>query len=90
MSMLWAFALIMVRPTHMKQIGPGMWQQTVFTVRCPYCTEGNEFRLMVGLNGSADGTFFCSKCRHLARSGDPAFKCLCANCRKLNGGESRA
>jgi len=74
----------------MKQMGPEIWQHMVFTVRCPYCTEGNDFRLMVGLNGSADGTFFCSKCHHLARPSDPAFKCLCAHCRNLNRAESRS
>jgi hypothetical protein len=62
----------------------------VSTVRCPYCAEGNEFRRMVGLNVSEDGTFFCSKCHHLARSTDPAFSCLCANCRNLNRSETRS
>lgn len=71
-------------------MGPEIWQQMVFTVRCPYCIAGNDFRLMVGLNGSADGTLFCSKCHHLARSADPSFKCLCANCRNLNRGETRS
>jgi hypothetical protein len=57
-------------------------------VRCPYCAEGKDFRAMVGLTGGDDGTFFCSRCHHLARSSDPAFKCLCPNCRKLNHAES--
>jgi len=62
----------MNRPQHMAQ------------ARCAYCVENNEFRLMIDLTGGAGGTFYCTKCHHLTRSGEPALPCLCANCRKLN------
>jgi hypothetical protein len=65
-------------------------ENLVFTVRCPYCAEGDQFRPMIGLNGSEDGAFFCSKCHHLARPADPAFKCVCANCRNLDRTQTRS
>jgi hypothetical protein len=53
-------------------------------VRCPYCVQGNDFRLMVDLTGGAGGTFYCDACRHLVRAGDREFCCLCAHCRRMN------
>ena len=58
------------------------WQPA--ELRCPYCVEGNHFRSMVDLTDVPGGLTFCTKCRHLAHPRDLTFKCLCANCRKLN------
>ena len=66
--------------------GLGAWKQIVSTLRCPYCVQGNDFRPMVELSGRSDGTFFCSKCHHVAGSAEGALKCGCANCRNLNRG----
>ncbi len=63
---------------------PQVWKQIVLTLRCPYCVQGYEFRPMVELSGSPDGTFFCSKCHHMAGSAEGTLKCGCANCRGLN------
>jgi hypothetical protein len=61
----------------------GAWKQIALTVRCPYCLEGDDFRPMVEVSGQRDGTFFCSRCHHIARSAEPAFKCGCSNCTQL-------
>jgi len=52
-------------------------------VRCPFCVQGHEFRLMVDLSGGLGGTFYCTSCRHLVRAGEPEFRCLCPNCHAL-------
>jgi hypothetical protein len=54
-------------------------------VRCPFCIQGNEFRVMVDLTGGLGGIFYCSACRHLIRRGKPDFHCLCRSCQKLEG-----
>jgi hypothetical protein len=51
-------------------------------VRCPYCVQGNEFKAMIDLTGGAGGIFYCTTCRHLVRTGEPEFRCLCPNCKK--------
>jgi hypothetical protein len=62
---------------------PGAWKHAGTTRRCPYCVEGLDFRAMVELSGNPDGTFFCSKCHHVAGSAEAAFHCRCTNCRNL-------
>jgi hypothetical protein len=62
----------------------GVWKQIVLTLRCPYCAEGQDFRCMVELSGRPDGTFFCSKCHHVACSAEATFKCGCSNCQNVN------
>jgi len=52
-------------------------------VRCPFCVQGNEFRRMVDLTGGIGRMFYCSACRHLIRTGEPEFQCLCRGCRSL-------
>jgi hypothetical protein len=37
---------------------------------------------MIDLTGGAGGTFYCTNCRHLVRTGEPQFQCLCSNCRR--------
>jgi hypothetical protein len=60
----------------------------VETVRCPFCVQNNEFKPMVELTAGTSGTFYCTNCRHLIRTGEPAFDCLCVNCRKLKASTS--
>jgi hypothetical protein len=48
------------------------------SMRCPYCVEGREFKLMT-VRGSEDWQM-CSNCGHLAMSNNPDFKCPCAKC----------
>lgn len=70
--------------------GPEAWKQIVLTLRCPYCVHGHDFRPMVELSGRPDGTFFCSKCHHVAGSSAETLKCGCANCRSLNQNSSQS
>ncbi len=51
-------------------------------VRCPYCVDGREFRLMV-LRVDSD-SHICLNCGHLAMAKNPEFKCRCAKCTTLN------
>lgn len=50
-------------------------------IRCPYCTEGNDFKVMVG---RADGEWFlCVRCSHVTMPQDQAFQCKCDKCDEL-------
>lgn len=50
-------------------------------IRCPFCVEGNAFKLMTGI---ASGRFICDRCGHVAQPLDERFICTCPNCRQLN------
>ena len=52
------------------------------SVRCPYCVEGREFRLM--LDHDSDECYLCASCGHLAMPGHPEFSCPCTKCFALN------
>jgi len=52
-------------------------------VRCPYCVQGNEFRVMTDLSGDARSIFYCASCRHLVRTAEADFQCLCPGCMSL-------
>ena len=52
------------------------------SIRCPYCVEGREFKLM--LNRDSDECYLCANCGHLAMPGHPEFKCACTKCFDLN------
>jgi len=49
-------------------------------VRCPFCVLGDDFRPML----EKPDWFICEQCGHTLLTGDPEFKCRCANCVKLN------
>src|SRR5450755_1823304 len=49
-------------------------------VRCPYCVEGSQFKLMVG---HVDGRFICARCGHISHLNDPSFVCSCLKCENL-------
>jgi len=49
--------------------------------RCPYCIDGNEFKLMAqSLEGSRIVFFLCKKCGHIAKPSEEMFMCWCAKC----------
>jgi hypothetical protein len=54
-------------------------------IRCPYCVQDNEFRIMLDLSGGVGGMFYCAGCRHLVRMEVPDFQCLCRACMNLRG-----
>lgn len=70
--------------------GTGVWKQTLITLRCPFCSEGHNFRPMIELSGRPDGMFFCSSCHHMAHPAQSAFRCECTNCKDLNRGSGRS
>jgi len=47
--------------------------------RCPYCVEGDEFKLMT----QTGSVFVCQRCGHLVSLSDPNFFCDCWQCRRL-------
>jgi len=52
-------------------------------IRCPYCVQGYEFRLMTDLTAGSGGIFYCPSCRHLVRTAEPDFRCFCRGCTSL-------
>jgi len=48
--------------------------------RCPYCVEGDEFKLLE-LAGSL---FYCERCGHRSRPADPSYVCDCPNCERMH------
>lgn len=52
------------------------------SIRCPYCVDGENFKLMVAQTGG--DWFLCGRCGHLALPSSPAFRCLCKKCIALN------
>jgi predicted RNA-binding Zn-ribbon protein involved in translation (DUF1610 family) len=51
-------------------------------IRCPYCVEGREFRLM--LSRDSEECYLCANCGHLAMPKHPGFNCPCTKCIALN------
>jgi len=60
------------------------WRQSKrpISVRCPYCIEGREFKMM--FNRDSEECFWCSNCGHLAMPKHPNFKCPCTKCIAIN------
>src|ERR1700756_4207280 len=50
-------------------------------IRCPYCADGIDFRLMMR-QGRSDW-YVCGGCGHLALPSSPFYQCICKNCNKL-------
>jgi Zn ribbon nucleic-acid-binding protein len=55
-------------------------RRTRKVVGCPYCVEGDTFRLMIG---HLDGRFICIQCGYMARADDLQFTCYCPRCLRL-------
>ena len=52
-------------------------------VRCPYCVEGQHFKIMLAV---ADGDWHkCERCGHVIFQNDPSFQCAYRKCFDLNG-----
>jgi hypothetical protein len=51
-------------------------------VRCPYCIEGGNFKVMIGHCGS-ETWYMCARCGHLTLPSNPLFQCTCAKCAKV-------
>lgn len=52
-------------------------------IRCPYCTEGNAFKAMMG---RAEGRWFlCARCGHVTTPENLAYECTCPKCAELRG-----
>jgi hypothetical protein len=50
-------------------------------VRCPYCVEGHDFKLM---KPRADGEWFlCTACGHANMPSHPSYRCNCPKCEAL-------
>jgi hypothetical protein len=60
------------------------WMQLTHTkhIRCPYCADGLDFRLMVR-QGRSDW-YICGACGHLAMPSSPFYQCICKNCCRLD------
>ncbi len=50
-------------------------------VRCPYCINAGEFRIMEAR--SPGDWFICAGCGHLTLPSDPSFECSCEKCVSL-------
>lgn len=51
-------------------------------VRCPYCVEDSQFKVMQ-IRGDGDGWHMCQNCGHLAMPNHPEFRCTCVKCSVL-------
>lgn len=47
-------------------------------VRCPYCVEDANFKVMVSQPGG--DWYLCGHCGHLALPSSPLFHCTCSKC----------
>jgi len=52
-------------------------------VRCPYCVEGQHFKIMLVVAGG--DWHKCERCGHVIYENDPSFQCACGKCYDLNG-----
>jgi hypothetical protein len=50
-------------------------------VRCPYCVEGDNFKVMIR---QPHGRYRCSRCHHVIDLERQDFVCSCRKCRELN------
>jgi hypothetical protein len=48
-------------------------------MRCPYCVEGGNSKVMIGQGGS-EIWYMCARCGHLTWPTNRFFKCTCAQC----------
>ncbi len=51
-------------------------------LRCPYCVEGNEFKVMEPRE-KENGWYMCENCGHLAMPQRSDFRCRCVKCSGL-------
>lgn len=53
-----------------------------FPVRCPYCVEDDNFRLMK--SRPEQRWFVCESCGHAVMPDNPNFRCYCQKCGELS------
>lgn len=58
---------------------------SILLLRCPYCTTGADFKLLVACK---DGRFVCEQCGHTIRPGEPGHRCTCRHCLKWFKGQN--
>jgi hypothetical protein len=51
-------------------------------VRCPYCAEGLDFRLMA--RQASGDWYLCEGCGHVSLPSSPLYRCICGKCSTLN------
>lgn len=51
------------------------------SIRCPYCVEDYNFKLM---NDKFNGVFVCENCGHATAKTNLMFICHCQKCRELS------
>src|ERR1700730_4727215 len=47
-------------------------------IRCPYCVEGGQFKVMVAQ--TREDCFTCARCNHTTMPSNNRFPCTCPNC----------
>jgi len=52
----------------------------MYEVRCPYCVEGDEFKVMT----PQEDHLVCFKCGHVVVPDIPIYVCSCQKCVQLN------
>lgn len=55
-------------------------------ISCPYCTEGDRFKVMTERDGGV--WFRCSQCGHIVMPEERLFKCSCLKCFDLRSSTS--
>jgi Zn ribbon nucleic-acid-binding protein len=51
-------------------------------VRCPYCVDGNDFRMMIEISVHC---YICQKCGHMVSLSESDVVCGCMKCLQLRG-----
>ena len=51
-------------------------------MRCPYCIEGGNFKVMIG-RGGLETLYICARCGHKTLPTSPLSKCTCVKCVEL-------
>jgi hypothetical protein len=55
----------------------------IHPTRCPYCLEGDGFKVMIGQGGGPEAWYMCARCGHLSVPSNLLFQCTCIKCRAL-------
>lgn len=56
-------------------------------IRCPYCAEAGNFRIMTLIS---QGIYRCLRCQHEAMPAVPEFLCSCMNCMQSRRAATKA
>jgi hypothetical protein len=57
-------------------------------IRCPYCVQGNHFKVMTAMEGGQ--WFQCDRCAHMVTLTDSLFRCPCLKCFDLQPRPTRS